>query len=136
MNRMEKLLQFIDLLPKNKELTEKDYREIASKIGDITEIADVFLEHAQRKGVNATTELQELAKARNQAGLNEAAAIVKSFSDIQPEKINWLWKNYIAIGKLTVFAGDPGLGKSQGTLDMAARLSKGDNFPDGSPGVL
>jgi RecA-family ATPase len=59
-------------------------------------------------------------------------AIIKPFSEIAPERIIWLWKNHIALGKLTVYAGDPGLGKSQGSLDLAARLSLGKDFPDGT----
>ena len=60
-------------------------------------------------------------------------AILKAFSEIAPEAIDWLWYQRIALGKLTIYAGDPGLGKSQGTLDLAARLSTGEDFPDGSP---
>jgi hypothetical protein len=38
-------------------------------------------------------------------------------------------------GKLCLLDGDPGQGKSFVTLDLAARLSRGDGFPDGSPGL-
>src|SRR5208283_2021212 len=44
----------------------------------------------------------------------------------------WLWNQRIPLGKLTIFAGDPGKGKSLVTVDVAAHLSKGENFPDGS----
>jgi hypothetical protein len=96
----------------------------------------VILAHIKANGSDAQKVMIKLAKAKQQAGLSEPSAIIKTFSDIQPEKIKWLWKNRIAIGKLTIFAGDPGLGKSQGTLDMAARLSRCDCFPDGTPGIL
>jgi hypothetical protein len=36
------------------------------------------------------------------------------------------------LGKVTVIAGDPGLGKSLVTLDLAARVSRGSMWPDGS----
>ncbi len=36
----------------------------------------------------------------------------------------------IALGKLTIVAGDPGLGKSFLTLDLAARVSVGAPWPD------
>jgi DNA-binding transcriptional ArsR family regulator len=80
----------------------------------------------------------EAAKVKRAAVIarKEPTAIIKTFSDISPEPINWLWKNRIAIGKLTIYAGDPGLGKSQGTLDLAARVSQGKAFPDGSPCML
>jgi RecA-family ATPase len=76
----------------------------------------------------------EIAKQRLELkkGKKEPSAILKTFTDIAPEKIKWLWRDHIAIGKLTIYAGDPCLGKSQGTLDLAARLSTGRDFPDGT----
>lgn len=56
-------------------------------------------------------------------------------SDVEPEEVCWLWSGRIAIGKLTLIAGDPGLGKSFLTCDLAARVSRGRNWPDGAEGV-
>lgn len=50
--------------------------------------------------------------------------------DVQPEEIRWLWPGRIALGKLTLLCGDPGLGKSFTTLDLAARVSSGSAWPD------
>ena len=47
--------------------------------------------------------------------------------------LRWLWPRRIPLGKLTLIAGDPGLGKSLVTIDIAARVSKGSGFPDGAP---
>lgn len=55
-------------------------------------------------------------------------------ADVQPEPIRWLWPSWIPLGMLTVFDGDPGLGKSTVTIDLASRLSRGAAMPDGSPG--
>ncbi|MHB1157327.1 MAG: Eco57I restriction-modification methylase domain-containing protein [Phycisphaerales bacterium] len=54
-------------------------------------------------------------------------------SDVQPERVAWLWPGRIALGKLTLIAGDPGLGKSFVTIDIAARVSTGTAWPD-APG--
>jgi len=51
-------------------------------------------------------------------------------SDVQPELLRWLWPGRIALGKLTLLCGDPGLGKSFVTLDLAARVSSGTTWPD------
>ena len=59
-------------------------------------------------------------------------AIVHRLSDVQPEELQWLWPNQIPLGKLTLLAGDPGLGKSFVTCDMAARVSRGAVWPDDS----
>jgi hypothetical protein len=54
-------------------------------------------------------------------------------ADVQPRPVEWLWKGRIPLGNLTIIAGDPGLGKSFVTLDMAARTSCGTPWPD-APG--
>jgi hypothetical protein len=51
-------------------------------------------------------------------------------ADVEPESIDWLWPGRVARGKITMIAGDPGLGKSTVTLDMAARVSTGRPWPD------
>lgn len=48
---------------------------------------------------------------------------------VAPEKIDWLWRGRIARGHLTLVVGDPGLGKSIMTLDLAAKLSRGHRLP-------
>ncbi len=55
-------------------------------------------------------------------------------ADVQPETLQWFWPGRIPLGKLTVIMGDPGLGKSFLTMDLAARTSRGEPWPD-SPNV-
>lgn len=40
-----------------------------------------------------------------------------------------MWPGYVAIGKLAIIMGDPGLGKSLMALDLAARISNGAAIP-------
>ncbi|MGH8247242.1 MAG: AAA family ATPase, partial [Gammaproteobacteria bacterium] len=54
-------------------------------------------------------------------------------SKVKAEKVSWLWPNHIPRGKVTIFDGDPGLGKSTVTLDLAARLTRGFTMPDSNP---
>jgi len=44
---------------------------------------------------------------------------------IEPQKLDWLWKDRIPAGMLTVLAGSPGLGKSLLTAELAARVTQG-----------
>ena len=60
------------------------------------------------------------------------SAITRRFSEIKPESLRWLWPGRIPLGKLTLLVGDPGLGKSLATIDIAARVSRGIPFPDGA----
>jgi putative DNA primase/helicase len=46
--------------------------------------------------------------------------------------IHWLWRPYLACGKLALLDGDPGAGKSLLTADLAARLTRGGRMPDGN----
>jgi RecA-family ATPase len=59
--------------------------------------------------------------------------IGKPLSGVEPEEVSWLWPSWLALGKLALVDGDPGLGKSAMTLDFAARVSAGKPFPDGAP---
>jgi hypothetical protein len=65
------------------------------------------------------------------AGLEPEPVLVRA-SDVQPRALRWLWHGRIPLGKLTLLDGDPGLGKSLVTLDLAARVSRGLEMPDGS----
>lgn len=48
---------------------------------------------------------------------------------VQLERVTWLWPGRLATGKQTVLDGDPGLGKSTLTLDIAARITTGAAMP-------
>ncbi|WP_090962492.1 AAA family ATPase [Nitrosospira sp. Nsp18] len=52
-------------------------------------------------------------------------------SDVKPQPIRWLWPGKIALGKPTLIAGDPGLGKSMLTVSFAAHVSTGRDWPAG-----
>ncbi len=56
-------------------------------------------------------------------------------SDIQEYQLRWLWEQRVLRGKITLLDGDPDLGKSLITLDLAARVTTGKPMPDGTPGI-
>lgn len=58
---------------------------------------------------------------------------VTPLSHVRVGHVHWLWKPFLARGKLTVLDGDPGVGKSLLTIDLAARLTRGGVLPDGLP---
>jgi KaiC/GvpD/RAD55 family RecA-like ATPase len=53
-------------------------------------------------------------------------------ADVITKPVEWLWDKRIPKGKLTMFDGDPDVGKSVVTMDLAARVSVGRTFPDGA----
>jgi hypothetical protein len=60
---------------------------------------------------------------------NGNAITLRCMKDVKAEPVKWLWKPYIAIGKLTLLEGDPGIGKSWVTLAMATAISRGKGLP-------
>jgi putative DNA primase/helicase len=67
---------------------------------------------------------------RSVSAIQVPSPVLVRLSDVHPELVRWLWPGRIALGKLTLLAGDPGLGKSFVTLDLAARVSSGIAWPD------
>ena len=68
--------------------------------------------------------------AQSETGVKMTRAL-----DVQSREIGWLWTGRVPLGMMTMFAGDPKLGKSFVTLAMAAALSRGlplplSNWPD------
>ncbi len=60
-------------------------------------------------------------------------AVYVRMSEVVPRRIEWLWQDRVAIGKPTIVAGDPGLGKSIITnAYMAAVVSLGGRWTDGA----
>lgn len=50
-------------------------------------------------------------------------------ADVEAETITWIWFLRLARGKLTLFAGDPGAGKTYLALAVSAALSRGWPLP-------
>ena len=67
--------------------------------------------------------------------------VATCMTDIAMKAVEWPWPERIAIGKVTMLAGEGGLGESTLLFDIAARVSRGgDGWPDGdvrnTPGVV
>jgi hypothetical protein len=55
---------------------------------------------------------------------------IVSMETVEAASVTWLWWPYIAVGKLTMLDGDPGIGKSLLMTQLAASLSRGNPLPD------
>lgn len=53
-------------------------------------------------------------------------------SDLTPEPVCWLWPNWLALGKFHLLAGAPGQGKTTIGMAMAATVTIGGRWPDGT----
>ena len=59
------------------------------------------------------------------------APVVIRLSEVAAVPIKWLWSSRIPMGRITLLAGMPGLGKSLLTTELAAHISRGLAWPDG-----
>jgi putative DNA primase/helicase len=66
------------------------------------------------------------------ADLENPLVQLQCAADIIPEPIEWLWPGWLAKGKLHIFAGAAGTGKTTIAMNMAATITRGDLFPDNS----
>jgi putative DNA primase/helicase len=57
------------------------------------------------------------------------ALITQCAADVTPQPVEWLWPGRIALGKLTLIAGEAGLGKSQLSIAMVAAVTTGGEWP-------
>src|SRR4051794_31412429 len=66
--------------------------------------------------------------------MNAPFPLVTPASEVVSRPFSWLWPWRLGDGKLSMFDGDPEVGKSLVTLDLCARITTGRPFPDGAPG--
>ena len=93
-----------------------------------------FLPYARRLlGFDARDFLRELRRTQQQLRAHLATTgrpVVVSMETVQRTPVVWLWWPYIALGKLCMLDGDPGIGKSLLMTRLAANLSRGYPLPD------
>ncbi len=98
--------------------------------GDITDMVNIM-------GKEAINELDKLIaitdeySLQNKSEENTGCGLIK-MSSVEPQDIQWLWKPYIPLGKITLMRGDPGQGKTTVSLTLASIVSNGWAFPTDS----
>jgi putative DNA primase/helicase len=72
--------------------------------------------------------------------IHEPGVVLTRAADMDPEAVRWIWKNWLALGKFHILAGAAGTGKTTIALNLAAIISSGGEWPDGtqceSPGNI
>jgi len=90
--------------------------------------ADAAIEPTQPPPPPAPASRAPLTQRREPAGSERGVRMTRAL-DLEPREIDWLWAGRVPLGMMTMFAGDPKLGKSYVTLAMAAALSRGLPLP-------
>ena len=73
-----------------------------------------------------------MSKALTRAITAKDDPVLTCMADVEPQEIDWLWPGRIPSGCITMLIGRPKEGKSFVTIDMAAKISTGSPWPDGS----
>lgn len=56
-------------------------------------------------------------------------SLIETMTTVEEEETDFLWANRIPRGKLSLFDGDPGIGKSYTALAVVSSISKGEALP-------
>lgn len=118
-----------------KERPEKatDFNDMAALLG---------MDAVERAIANATASGEALHQPEHE---NATAAILAGefardvnlirACDVNPEPITWLWNGWLAAGKMHVFGGAPGTGKTTISMGLAATVTTGGRWPDGTRSI-
>jgi putative DNA primase/helicase len=93
-----------------------------------------FNDLARLRGADAVRQSIEAADMGVPAATSiaEPEVVLVSAEAVKPEPIQWLWRDWLAAGKLHVVAGAPGTGKTTIALALGASITSGGLWPDGS----
>ena len=103
-----------------------DYEHFAAGLDDDVGIA---------VAINSVASAARSTGASGQFGtelLPKSTVVLTCGADLTPEPVQWLWPDWLALGKFHLLAGAPGQGKTTIAMGMAATVTIGGRWPDGS----
>ncbi|MCW5602737.1 AAA family ATPase [Nitrosomonas sp.] len=79
-----------------------------------------------------TNTIVDISKAKKPKVKKDREVNLLSAAELKPEPISWLWNGYLARGKMQILGGMAGSGKTTIAMSLAATVSKGGTWPDGT----
>jgi len=108
----------------------------ASVLRTVAHVGQTIMDDALESNAKAPEVVERMQNRVGSLGTLSAGYIAGVLaSEVQIERVEWVWDARIPLGKITVLDGDPGLGKSALTIDLAARISTGRSMPDDTRGI-
>jgi len=115
------------------ELDDKgDVSDFFERGGSVDELFRRVDESPLWRDVTSGSSPDEPHKESKQKNTRSRELVFVSLDNIHPEAVSWIWNNRVPRGKLVVFTGAPGVGKTQALIDIMARITVGGPWPDGS----
>jgi putative DNA primase/helicase len=105
------------------------HHSLPASIRSIDERAEHELALVQRAASSAPPIIKVVKSSK--AG-DVPRVILTRGSDVQPVAVDWLWDGWLAAGKLHLIGGAPGTGKTTIAATLAATITSGGRWPDGS----
>ncbi len=126
----------IELMRLGESLVDAPVRQvIIDDLHELAVLADIDNDTAQAIMVRALASPPDRSNGVTNGFHEKAectgALLSRCAADIAPERIEWLWPGRLARGKHTCIAGEPGTGKSQLTIAIAAAVSTAGKWPCG-----
>jgi putative DNA primase/helicase len=107
----------------------KNTNGLVFRQADYAGLSESFADRCEE--VDRALEVRKKRSPFQQPALSSRALIVQCAADVKPEPVSWLWAGRVALGKQTLLAGQPGLGKSQVALAVVAAVTTGGPWPCG-----
>ena len=80
--------------------------------------------------IDPTIEVPPRPRPTDKPAKGEQVILINA-ADIEPEQVNWLWRNGLQCGAFNLLAGQSTAGKSTIALSFAATVTSGGQWPDG-----
>ena len=96
------------------------------------EVANAAVIEAMERGTDTDEIIERLCENLEAVRTDPASRglyLVRA-ADIDAVRVNWAWDGRVALGALSLFVGDPGLGKTTAAVEVAARVSRRVIFPE------
>jgi putative DNA primase/helicase len=93
---------------------------------DVLNLASVVEQRAEERSYASEKRSKDIKKS-------EARVILTRGCDVEPVSVDWIWPGWMAAGKLHLIGGAPGSGKTTIATALAATITSGGQWPDGSP---
>jgi len=104
--------------------------DVDAVIGELEAGAAVTPSTADPRLVRRATDSRARPSADTRSSGNNGGrarhVVLTPASAIAPEPLRWLWRSRLPLRGLSLIAGEPGLGKSTLTVELAARVTRGD----------